>query len=103
MLAYGVVGAAVGLICGKPVWRQDTLWTPLLKAIFGFGFGIGVTFLCRKFLSGIHVPIAAIPGASGHALPEVPMLLAPLIGVLYGAFVELDDAGGGETKKPSGR
>ena len=103
MLVYGVVGAAVGLICGKPVWRQDTLWTPLLKAVFGFGVGIGVTFLARKFLSGVHVPIAAIPGATEHALPEVPALLAPAIGILYGAFVELDDAGGGEAKKPSRR
>jgi len=102
MLIYGVVGAAVGLICGKPVWRQDTLWTPLLKAIFGFGVGIGLSFLARKFLSGVHIPIAAIPDAADHALPQVPALMAAGIGILYGAFVELDDAGGGGDgqKKP---
>lgn len=103
MLLYGVVGAAVGLICGKPVWRQDTLWTPLLKSIFGFGVGIGLSFLARKFLSGVHVPIAAIPGAADHALPEVPALLAAAIGIVYGAFVELDDAGGGQAKKAQPR
>ncbi|HEY4184639.1 MAG TPA: hypothetical protein VGP07_06185 [Polyangia bacterium] len=104
MLVYGVVGAAVGLVCGKPVWRQDTLWTPLLKAVFGVGVGIGVTFLARKFLSGVHIPIAAIPGAMEHSVPEVPALLAAGIGVLYGAFVELDDAGGGDaSKKPKPR
>jgi hypothetical protein len=98
-LIYGVVGAAVGLICGKPVWRQDTLWTPLLKGIFGFGVGIGLSFLARKFLGGVHVPIAAIPDAADHALPQVPALMAAGIGVLYGAFVELDDAGGGDAQK----
>lgn len=101
MLIYGVVGAAVGLICGKPIWRQDTLWTPLLKTIFGFGVGIGLSFLARKFLSGVHIPIAAIPDAADHALPQVPALMAAGIGVLYGAFVELDDAGGGDTQKKS--
>ena len=95
MLIYGVAGAAAGLICGKPIWRQDTLWTPLLKAIFGFGVGIGLSFLARKFLSGVHVPIAAIPDAAEQALPQVPALMAAGIGILYGAFVELDDAGGG--------
>jgi hypothetical protein len=103
VLVSGVVGAVVGLICGKPVWRQDTLWTPLLKAVFGFGVGLGVTFLARKFLSGVHIPIAAIPGAAEHALPEVPALLATGIGLLYGAFVELDDAGGDGQKKPAKR
>lgn len=105
MLVYGVVGAAVGLICGKPIWRQDTLWTPLLKTIFGFGVGIGLSFLARKFLSGVHIPIAAIPDAADHPLPQVPALMAAGIGVLYGAFVELDDAGsGGESqKKPNPR
>lgn len=104
MLIYGVAGAAVGLICGKPVWRQDTLWTPLLKTIFGFGVGIGLSFLARKFLSGVHIPIAAIPDAAEHALPQVPTFMAAGIGLLYGAFVELDDAGGGDSqKKPKPR
>ena len=104
MLIYGVVGAAVGLICGKPIGRQDTLWTPLLKTIFGFGVGIGLSFLARKFLSGVHVPIAAIPDAADHPLPQVPTLMAAAIGLLYGAFVELDDAGGGDSqKKPKPR
>jgi hypothetical protein len=99
LLLYGVIGAVAGLVCGKPLWRQETLFTPLLKAIFGLGVGIGATLLARKFLSGVHVPIAAIPGATEHAFPDVPMLLGPAIGFLYGALIELDDAGGSEPAK----
>lgn len=90
----GLIGAVVGLICGKPLWRQETLWTPLLKAIVGFGVGVGITFAARKVLSGVHVPIAAIKGALELPLPEVPGLLGPIVGMLYGALIELDDAGG---------
>jgi hypothetical protein len=98
---YAVVGAVAGLLCGRPLWRQDTLWTPLLKAIFGLAVGAGLFLVSRKFLNGVHIPIAAIPGASEHALPEVPALLGPAIGMVYGAFVELDDAGGAsDTAKP---
>ena len=99
LLLYGVVGAVVGLVCGKPLWRQETLFTPLLKAIFGLGVGIGATFVARKFLAGVHVPIAAIPGAVDHAFPDVPLLLGPAVGILYGSLIELDDAGGGEPAK----
>jgi hypothetical protein len=86
LLMYGLVGAVAGLVCGKPLWR--------LKAIFGFGVGVGVTLLARKFLSGVTLPIAAIPGATEHPFPEVPLLLGPAIGILYGSLIELDDAGG---------
>jgi hypothetical protein len=98
---YGAIGAAVGLICGRPLWRQETIWTPILKAIFGFGLGIGAGFAGRKFLGGVHIPLALIPGATEGALPDVPGLFGPMIGVLYGVFVELDDAGGGESSQPT--
>jgi hypothetical protein len=91
LLMYGVIGAVAGLVCGKPLWRQETLFTPLLKAIFGFGVGIGATLIARKFLSGVTLPIAAIPGATEHPFPDVPLLLGPAIGILYGSLIELDD------------
>lgn len=93
LLMYGVVGAVAGLVCGKPLWRQETLFTPLLKAIFGFGVGVGATLIARKFLSGVTLPIAAIPGAADHPFPDVPLLLGPAIGILYGSLIELDDGG----------
>ena len=91
LLMYGVIGAVAGLVCGKPLWRQETLFTPLLKAVFGFGVGIGAALIARKFLSGVTLPIAAIPGAADHPFPDVPLLLGPVIGILYGSLIELDD------------
>src|SRR5262245_49869648 len=65
---YGIVGGLVGVICGKPIWRQETLFTPLLKAIVGFGLGVGLFFLARKLLGGVHLPLDFIPGAANQAL-----------------------------------
>ena len=96
---YAAVGAVVGLFCGKPLWRHETLWTPLLKAIFGIGVGAGLSLVAHKFLGGVHLPIAAVPGASDHAFPDVPALLGPAIGMIYGALIELDDAGGVDAAK----
>jgi hypothetical protein len=99
IIVYGAIGALVGLVCGRPFWRQETIWTPILKAIFGFGLGIGAAFAGRKWLGGVHLPIAFIPGATEHALPDVAGLFGPAIGMVYGAFVELDDASGTDTPK----
>ena len=98
LLVQGAVGAAVGVICGKPIWRQETIWTPVLKALFGFGVGLGLAFLARKVLGGVHIPVAAIPGSSELPLPSVPALLGPLVGAAYGLFVEVDDGGGAAPK-----
>jgi hypothetical protein len=94
LLAYAGIGALVGVVCGRPFWRHETIFTPLLKAIFGAGVGIGLYFLSRKFLSGMHVPIAAIPGSTDHPVSQVPAFIGTAVGALYGIFVELDDAGG---------
>jgi hypothetical protein len=90
---YGLVGALVGVICGKPIWRQETIFTPLLKALVGFGVGAGLFFLGRKVLGGVPLTLDAIPGAAGRPLPEIPLLWGPVVGILFGIFVELDDAG----------
>ena len=101
IIVYGVIGAAVGLVCGRPLWRQDTLWTPILKAIFGFGLGVGAAFAARKWLGGVHVPLSFVPGSDARPVSEVPALLGTAVGVLYGIFVELDDAAGAsESPKP---
>jgi hypothetical protein len=96
---YGVIGAVVGLLCGRPLWRQDTIWTSILKAIFGFALGVGAAFVGRKWLGGVYIPVAFIPGAAGHALPEVPLLFGAAVGILYGVFVEIDDAVGNSAAK----
>src|SRR3954471_13422952 len=61
-LTYAVIGALVGLVCGKTVWRQETLWTAILKGLFGLGAGIGLFYLSRKLLGGAHVGFAASLG-----------------------------------------
>jgi hypothetical protein len=103
IIVYGAIGALVGLVCGRPFWRQETIWTPILKALFGFLLGVGVTFAGRKWLGGVHVPIAFLPGATNHALPDVPALFGTAIGVLYGALVELDDGAGADSPKATPR
>jgi hypothetical protein len=94
--AYGLVGALVGVVCGKPLWRQETLWTPLLKGIFGFAIGAGLYWGARKLLGETHLPFATSLGAPDRPFVEIPYLVGPLIGLLYGAFVEVDDGSGGK-------
>jgi hypothetical protein len=91
-VAYGFVGALVGVVCGKPLWRQETLFTPLLKAIFGFAIGAGLYYGARKVFGGAHLALATGFGAPDRPFIEVPFLVGPLIGLIYGAFVEVDDS-----------
>lgn len=96
-LVYGSIGFIVGLVCGKPLWRQETLWTPVVKGIFGLLIAMGLTWLGRKVLGGMTLPLPASLGVPpDRAAVDVPLLLGPLIGALYGAFVEVDDGGKGD-------
>ena len=99
ILFYGAVGAVVGLVCGRPIWKQETIWTPILKGLFGFGLGVGAAYAGLRWLGGVHIPIAQIPGAMDHPLPQVPGLFGPAVGILYGVLVEVDDAGGSDGAK----
>ncbi len=92
----GVVGALVGVVCGKAIWRQETLFTPLLKAIFGFGIGALLYLGAHKLLGGMHLALATGLGAPDRPLLEVPFLFGPLIGIIWGAFIEVDDSGSGK-------
>ncbi len=104
-LTYGIVGAVAGFFCGKPVWRQATIWTPVIKAIFGFGVGIGLFALWTRAL-GDPVTIPAIQEV-GLAAPakasSVPFVLGGIIGLVWGLLVGIDEAfgdGKGADKKP---
>lgn len=92
-LVYGIIGALVGIVCGKAIWRHDTLVTPLLKGIFGFAVGAGLYWVASKTLGGVKVPLAigARLGTPDAPISGVPLLLGPVIGILYGLFVEVDD------------
>jgi hypothetical protein len=102
-LIYGVVGALVGLLVGRPIWsllrdKNATAWVAILKGAFGFGVGCGLYALLAKVWSpsAFHFSVA-----DSHVnLFTWPVSVGGAIGALYGAFVELDDAIG-DDKKPA--
>ena len=101
VVSYALVGGLTGILCGRPPWRQDTLWTSALKGIFGIAVGVGLYFLARKLLGGVHLALAARLGAPDRPLGELPIVLGPAIGALWGIFVEVDDAGSTPDAKPA--
>jgi len=98
-LTYGVIGALVGLIAGRPIWslirdKNATSWISILKAMFGFGVGCGLYAIIAKAWN----PSALVVG--GFDVFTWPVTLGGAIGAVYGAFVELDDAIGDDKKLP---
>ncbi|MBA3540778.1 MAG: hypothetical protein H0T79_14295 [Deltaproteobacteria bacterium] len=97
-LTYGVVGALVGLLCGKPIWslvrdKNSTNIIAILKAAFGFGVGCGLYAIIAKAWS----PSALMVG--GYDVFSWPVSLGAAIGAVYGGFVELDDSVGDPAPK----
>lgn len=96
-LTYGLIGALVGLLVGRPLWslirdKSSTSFTSILKAAFGFGVGCGLYALIAKAWS----PSAWM--ISGYDVLSWTPTLGGAIGAVYGAFVEVDDAIGTEVK-----
>lgn len=87
-LCCGIVGAVVGLLCGRAPWHAETIWTPILKVIFGFGIGAGLYALGHRFAPGMSL---TIQGFTEPTSLRSGATLAPIIGMLYGLFVEFDD------------
>jgi len=88
---YAAVGFVVGLVCGKALWRQETLWTPALKGLFGAVVTTGLYWGATKLFGGLRLPITAQLGLPNQPVVGVPLLLAPVLGIVYGVFVEIDD------------
>jgi hypothetical protein len=64
---------------------------------------MGLFWVARKVLGGMQAPaqlLAPLGITGGQAIVTVPALLGPLIGILYGVFVEVDDGG---KSAPAGR
>jgi hypothetical protein len=92
---FGLVGFAVGLFVGRPIWahlmdKESTIWTAILKGIFGFGVGAGLYALVRHVAGDPQVAFG-VPELTG-SVSSLPHLLGGAIGAIYGAWVELDDA-----------
>jgi hypothetical protein len=92
-VTYAVVGGLAGILCGRPPWRQDTVWTTALKGIFGAVVGGALYWGAGKLFGGAHVALAAKLGVPDRPLVDLPVLMGPLIGAVWGGFVELDDGG----------
>src|SRR6266545_1336355 len=92
-IVYGLVGFVVGLVVGRPFWshlldRKSTVWTSVLKGLFGFGVGAGLYALGHKVVGD---PVLALAGQA-RPLTAWTYLFGGLVGAIYGAWVELDDA-----------
>jgi hypothetical protein len=97
---YGVLGAIVGILGGRPPWRQETIWTPLLKGLFGIVVGIGLYWIAHKLLGNMRLDFAVKLGAPDKPIVDVPVVLGPMIGAIWGILVELDDSGSSNSRDP---
>jgi hypothetical protein len=91
-LVYGAIGFLVGLVVGRPIWshlvdKKSTVWTGVMKALFGFGVGAGLWAIGAKALGD---PTISVLGASSALTAWTPVFGA-VVGVLYGVWVEIDD------------
>ena len=92
-LACAVVGAIVGVVAGRPPWKAETIWTPVIKMIVGAAIGAGLCALGLHFLPSTEINLQALHTSVAEVSLRSGAALAPLVGVLYGIFVELDDGG----------
>jgi hypothetical protein len=94
-ITYGVAGALVGLLVGRPFWshlfdKNSTVFVALLKGIVGFGVGVGIYAVVAKLWGGMEIPIEAL--GEPRNLYDWQFLLGGAIGAIYGLWVEIDDA-----------
>ena len=77
-VTYALIGGLVGMLCGKPPWRQDTFWTSALKGIGGLIVGALLYWGGSKLLGGVHLSLPASLGAPpDRPMVEIPILLGP--------------------------
>jgi hypothetical protein len=92
-LTYGLVGLLVGFLVGKPIWsliadKNATFVVGVLKALFGFGVGVGLYALVAKAWGGFEITL----NGETHWLHDWQPILGGVIGAVYGGFIELDDS-----------
>lgn len=92
---YALIGAAVGFIAGRPFWKHDTIWTPVVKAVVGVCICIGLYAIVAKLLGDPSLNAVGLEGTAS----SFPYLLGGIIGVVYGVFVEVDDGGKADKEK----
>jgi hypothetical protein len=99
-VTYGVIGACVGLLVGRPLWshlldKRSTAVTSIIKAVFGYGVCVGLYAIVAKAWGGFDLTISE----ETHNLYDWTFILGAAIGGVYGAWVEADDAVPAEPEK----
>ncbi len=89
-------GALAGLVCGRLPWRSETLWTPAMKALMGAAAGAGLYAAGHPLLP--NVTVVRVPFF--WVTVRHWLFLAPVVGGLYGLFVEVDDGGSAGVPDP---
>jgi hypothetical protein len=102
-ITYGVVGFLVGILAGRPIWshvldKSSTVWTAVLKGIFGYAAGVGLFAVVAKAWGGFDLTISD----QTHNLYDWQFILGGAIGAMWGAFVEFDDAPSKKDKEKDG-
>jgi hypothetical protein len=92
-VTYGLAGFVVGLFVGRPLWshlldKSSTVWTPILKGLFGFGIACGIYALWINFAPNPSITLME----ETHPLTEWQQIFGGAVGALYGAWLEVDDA-----------
>jgi hypothetical protein len=96
-VTYGLIGAFVGLICGKPLWslitdKDATVWVGVLKAVFGFGVACGIYALVDKVWGGFDFRFSPLEADTVAKFQYWQPVFGAALGAVYGGFVELDDS-----------
>lgn len=90
---YALVGAFAGVLAGRPPWLKGAWVESILKGLFGLAVGAGLYALAMRFL---QIPVPNLAGVGDGVLTSQPMLMAPGIGAIYAALIELDNDGKAE-------
>ncbi len=98
-VTYGLCGALVGVVAGRPIWalitdKNSTSWISVLKAVFGFGIACGIYALVAKVWGGFDLVL----GQETRRVQDWQPIFGAAIGGFWGAFIEIDDAIGGDDK-----
>ena len=106
-ITYGVIGALVGLVAGRPLWalitdKDGTTWVSVLKAIFGYGVGVGLYALVAKAWGGFELELSFL-SHTPRLVQNWQPVMGGAIGAFLGAFFEIDDAIGGDDKPAAGK
>ena len=93
-ITYGVIGALTGLFVGKPLWamildKKSTTVVGMLKAVFGFGIGVGLYALVAKAWGGFQLSLL---DWHQQFVWNIQPIFGGVVGALYGGFVEFDDS-----------